>query len=243
MARPDGRTPDTLRPIRFEPGFLEMAGGSVLVEMGRTRVICSASVTDGVPPFLHGQRRGWLTAEYSMHPACSVQGRKPRDRNNRVDGRSIEIQRLIGRTLRSIVDFSKFPDQTVWIDCDVIQADGGTRTASINGAYVALYQAMTRLESQDKIKGWPIRSPLAAVSVGVVKKEVRLDLDYKEDSAAEVDLNLVMTSEDDFLEIQGTGERGPFSSAFLEEMLAVGKNGIKAILAAQERVVTSLVAP
>jgi ribonuclease PH len=234
-ARKDGREPGQLRELRFIRDFTEAALGSVLVEMGRTRVMCTASLVDHVPPFLLGQRRGWLTAEYAMLPASSGQ-RKPRERGGRVDGRSTEIQRLIGRCLRSVVDMKAIPEKTIYLDCDVLQADGGTRTAAINGAFVALYDALRKLDAERKVRFFPIQRGVAAVSVGVVEGEVVLDMCYEEDSRADVDMNLVMTSTSEFLEIQGTGEQAPFDEGAFEAMLAFGKDGIAQILEAQREV-------
>ena len=194
----------------------------MLVECGRTKVLCTVSVTDGVPMWMKGQGSGWVTAEYSMLPG-STQGRKPRDRNNRVDARSLEIQRLIGRSLRSVIHMKSLPEMTFWCDCDVLSADGGTRTASINGACVALYDALLLLEERKEIRDWPMPDLVNAISVGIVGGETLVDLDYKEDSGADVDMNLVCTSGGDFVEVQGSAEGAVFSPEQLQEMLEAGR--------------------
>lgn len=225
MARIDGRAADALRQVSFQRGFSKHAPGSVLVSFGDTRVLCTAMYTDGVPPFLQGRGQGWLTAEYSMLPS-STKDRKARDRNGKVDGRSVEIQRLIGRSLRGVVDLAKMTERTVWVDCDVLQADGGTRTASITGTYVALYDLFKHMEQKRVLRGWPLVSQLAAVSVGVIASEVLVDLNYAEDSKAETDMNLVMTGEGKFIEVQGSAEGAPFSREHLDTMLAHGSSAI-----------------
>ena len=232
MTRKDGREPGQLREVRFERHFTENAPGSVLTVFGRTKVLCTAMATDGVPPWLQGRGRGWLTAEYSMLPS-STNTRKSRDRTGRIDGRSIEIQRLIGRAMRSVVDFKKMTERTVWIDCDVIQADGGTRTAAISGAWVALHDLFTEMEERRVLRSWPLESQLGAVSVGVVGGEPMCDLDYPEDHKAETDMNLVMTSEGRFIEVQGTAEGAPFSRDELDAMLELGEVGIRRIFEIQ----------
>jgi len=234
MERHDGRRPEDSREIRFERGFTDTAPGSVLASFGRTRVLCTATYTDGVPPFLQGKGRGWLTAEYSMLPS-STSSRKSRDRAGRVDGRSVEIQRLIGRSLRSVVDLKRMTERTVWLDCDVLQADGGTRTAAISGAFVALHDLFTHLDEKRVLRSWPIRAQLAAVSVGVVDGTPVVDLDYKEDSRADVDMNLVMTSEGEFVEVQGSAEGKTFEKEHLHTMLEIGEAAIGCIVAAQKR--------
>ena len=234
-ARKDGRSPEDTRAIRFERRFVETAPGSVLASFGRTRVLCTATWTDGVPLFLQGKGHGWLTAEYGMLPASTAQ-RKPRDRGNKVDGRSVEIQRLIGRSLRSIVDLTKLTERTIWIDCDVVQADGGTRTVAISGAYVALYDLLQTMNQQRILRGWPLKSQVGAVSVGVVAGAPVCDLDYDEDSKAEVDMNLVMTGDGKFVEVQGSAEAACFDRAMLDRMLALGERAIKKIQEAQRSV-------
>jgi ribonuclease PH len=231
-ARPDGRSADTLRPLRFTRGFLQKVPSSTLVEMGGTRVLCTATFVDGVPPFLTGKKRGWLTAEYSMLPASTPQ-RKARERNGKTDGRSTEIQRLVGRALRSVIDLSTISERTIWIDCDVLEADGGTRTAAINGAWVALHDALRRFDADRGTKSLERLKPLAAVSVGIIGGEPRLDLCYAEDAEADADVNLVMTSPDEFLEIQGGAEKAPFGGSALARLLELGQGGVRTILAAQ----------
>jgi ribonuclease PH len=232
MARADDRAADALRPVEFQRRFTRTAPGSVLASFGATRVLCTAVYTDGVPPFLQWRGQGWLTAEYGMLPGSTAQ-RKARDRTGKVDGRSVEIQRLIGRSLRSVVDLKGLTERTLWIDCDVIQADGGTRTAAITGAWVALVDLLRHMESRRLLRSWPLTAQLAAVSVGVVEGEVRCDLDYAEDSRAEVDMNLVMTDAREFVEVQGSAEGRTFPRAQLESMLAVGEAGIQRLFEAQ----------
>ncbi|MFO0798958.1 MAG: ribonuclease PH [Gemmataceae bacterium] len=230
MPRPNGRLPDQLRPLTFERGYTGNAAGSVLVRCGRTAVLCTCSVEPKVPDFLAGKGKGWLTAEYGMLPG-STHSRKPRDKAGKVDGRGVEIQRLIGRSLRAVVNLAKLGERTLWIDCDVLEADGGTRTAAINGALVAVVDALSKLQL-------PVRDILAtsvaAVSVGVVDGEPRLDLEYVEDVAADVDLNLVMTGAGAFIEVQGTGEEATFSRDELNRLLELGEAGIRSITAAQQ---------
>lgn len=233
MQRSDGRTPDQLRPISFERGFTKHAQGSVLASFGETRVLCTAFVQDGVPHFLKGKGSGWVTAEYSMLPS-STHDRKSRDKGGRVDGRSVEIQRLIGRALRAVVDLKALTERTIWVDCDVLQADGGTRTAAISGAYVALHDAVTRLDEERKLRSWPLRSQLGAVSVGVIDGTPMADLCYKEDSRAESDMNLVMTGDGRFVEVQGAAEGAPFDRSELDRLLDLGEAGIRRIFELQE---------
>ena len=230
MTRIDGRSPADLRPVRIEPGALAYAEGSALIETGDTRVLCAVSVEDGVPRFLRGAGQGWLTAEYAMLPR-STNTRTPRSASS--GGRAREIQRLIGRSLRAVVDLRALGERTLTVDCDVLQADGGTRTAAITGAYVALCQALDGMDARGQLSGQPLRSAVAATSVGVVDGEVLLDLCYEEDSRAEVDVNIVMTDAGDFVEVQGTAEGAPFSRATLDAMLALGWRGIARLLAAQ----------
>jgi ribonuclease PH len=232
MPRKDGRAPADLRPIRFERRFLKSAPGAVLCSFGDTRVLCTATWVDGVPPFLQGKGQGWLTAEYGMLPA-STSGRKPRDRNGKLDGRSVEIQRLIGRALRAVVDLTKLTERTLWIDCDVLQADGGTRTASISGAYVALMDCLKAMEKSRLLRGWPLRAQLGAVSVGLLGGEALCDLDYAEDSKADADVNLVMTGAGEFVEVQGAAEGAPFNKEQLAAMLEIGEAGIRRIFELQ----------
>jgi len=230
--RPDGRGAEAMRPIRFERGFTNTAPGSVLASFGETRVLCTATWQDKVPPFLQNKGKGWLTAEYSMLPS-STGSRKMRDRAGKVDGRSVEIQRLIGRSLRAVVALDKLTERTIWIDCDVLQADGGTRTVSISGAWVALQDCLTEMNNRRILREWPVRTQLAGVSVGVVGGDPVCDLDYQEDSNADVDMNLVMTGEGDFVELQGAAEGATFSQDKLDRMLAIGKTGLEQIFAAQ----------
>ena len=204
----------------------------MLASFGDTRVLCTAAWIDGVPTFLQGKGRGWLTAEYSMLPS-STSHRKPRDRAGRVDGRSVEIQRLIGRSLRAVMDLERVTERTIWIDCDVLQADGGTRTISISGAYVALFDLLRAMDKARVLRSWPLKTQLAAVSVGVVDGEPVCDLDYEEDRRAEVDMNLVMTGEGEFVELQGTAEGATFGRPALERMLELGEAAIQRILEAQ----------
>jgi ribonuclease PH len=235
--RNDGRTPADLRDVNFVTGFVKTATGSTLIEMGGTRVICTASVDEEVPRWMAGQGRGWVTAEYGMLPASTGE-RKRRDvSKGRPDGRSVEIQRLIGRSLRGVLDFKALGERTVWIDCDVLEADGGTRCAAITGGYVALELAMRRLVSEGKLEAVPLTQSVAAVSCGIVDGRALLDLDYSEDSTAEVDANVVMTGDGGLVEVQATAERTPLSRASLDELLALGAAGIDRLRAAQQEAV------
>ncbi|HSE92110.1 MAG TPA: ribonuclease PH [Methylomirabilota bacterium] len=235
MARPDGRAPDQLRPVVITRDFLVHPEGSVLVEFGATKVICTASVEDKVPPFLKGQGVGWVTAEYGMLPRAT-NTRSSRE-NRGPSGRSQEIQRLVGRALRAVVDRARFPERTVWVDCDVIQADGGTRTAAITGALVAVADAIGRMPGVDRAAA--LRDCVAAVSVGVVEGRAVLDLNYAEDSSADVDMNVVMTGAGAFVEVQGTAERQAFGADRLNEMLALAGAGIRRLVALQRRALES----
>jgi ribonuclease PH len=240
-ARADGRAADALRPIRFTNGIAPHATGSTLVEFGSTRVICAVMIEESVPRWMKEQQveGGWITAEYSMLPYSTLQ-RKPRDiSKGKIDGRSQEIQRLIGRAMRAAVDLKKLGPRTVWVDCDVLQADGGTRTAAITGAYVALALATKQLVTAGKLAASPLADAVAAVSVGVVGGRALLDLCYTEDVAAEVDMNLVMTSRDEFIELQGTGEKANFDDAKLRAMIELGRAGIGRLLAAQQAALTA----
>jgi ribonuclease PH len=231
--RADGRGPEDLRPLSFERDFTEMALGSVLVSMGKTRVLCTASVDERVPPWMRGKGTGWVTAEYSMLPG-STPDRSDREVNRgKPSGRTQEIQRLIGRSLRSVTDMAMLGERQVVLDCDVLQADGGTRTASISGAYVALHDAFTRLVQAGRIPANPLIAACGAVSVGIVDGIALLDLDYSEDVRAQVDMNLVMTSAGRFVEVQGTAEGLAFSRAELDDLLGLGESGIADILDAQ----------
>jgi ribonuclease PH len=237
-ARSDGRAPSELRPVAIEPGFVRTATGSALISIGETRVICTASAQESVPRWLAGKGRGWVTAEYGMLPASTGE-RKQRDvTRGRLDGRSVEIQRLIGRALRGVIDFQALGERTIYLDCDVLQADGGTRCASITGAYVALSLACRRMAEEKAFERTPLTGSVAAVSCGLVNGVELLDLDYSEDSNAEVDANVVMTGEGDLLEVQATAERTPLSRASLDELLALAAGGIEQLRAAQGRAIT-----
>jgi ribonuclease PH len=235
MQRTDGRQPNQLRPILITPGFLRFPQGSCLIEVGHTRVICTATVEEAVPQFLRDTGRGWVTAEYSMLPGSTGQRIVREASRGKVDGRTQEIQRLIGRSLRAITDMSKLGARTIWIDCDVIQADGGTRTASVTGAYVALALAIAKLRAEGLLASEPLVGSVAAVSAGMVGGAALLDLCYAEDSTAEVDMNIVMTGAGALVEVQGTAESQPFSRARLEEMLELAAAGIGELTAAQHR--------
>ncbi len=235
MTRNDGRSPADMRPISFERGFTKSAPGSVMASFGDTRVLCTATYTDGVPPFLQGKGQGWMTAEYAMLPS-STNTRKSRDRAGRVDGRSVEIQRLIGRSLRAVMDFKQMSERTIWLDCDVIQADGGTRTTAISGAWVALHDLLMAMDAKRILRGWPLVGQVGAVSVGRVDGTELCDLDYSEDHKAEVDFNLVMTGAGEFIEVQGSAEGAPFSRDALDSMLELGAAGCQQIFAAQKTV-------
>lgn len=234
--RADGRTASQLRPVRFQNHIAPHATGSTLVEWGNTRVICGVTVEELIPRWMKEQKvpGGWLTAEYSMLPYSTLE-RKPRDvTKGRLDGRASEIQRLIGRSMRAAIDLQKIGERTIWIDCDVLQADGGTRTAAITGAFVALSLAVRKLMADKKLIANPILHPVAAVSMGMVNGEPLLDLCYTEDVAASVDMNLVMNAAGDFIELQGSGEEATFTEAQLASLLALGKAGVKELIAAQQ---------
>ncbi len=235
-ARADGRWPDQLRPLRFQNNIAPHATGSTLIEWGNTRVICGVTIEDSVPRWMKEQSvtGGWITAEYSMLPYSTLQRKQRDSTKGKIDGRSQEIQRLIGRAMRAAIDLEKFGTRTIWIDCDVLQADGGTRTAAITGAYVALSFAIRKLMASGKLLESPMLEPVAAVSVGIVGKQALLDLCYTEDAAAEVDLNLVMNGAGEFIELQGSGEESTFSEAQLADLLALGKAGINELLVAQQ---------
>ena len=235
--RNDGRKPDELRPVKISTGVQEFAEGSVLIETGRTRVLCAVSVEDGVPPFLRNTGQGWVTAEYSMLPR-STHTRTRRETKPR--GRTQEIQRLIGRSLRAAVDMKALGERTLIADCDVLQADGGTRTAAITGAYVAVQIAVAALMEQGDLSASPVHRAVAATSVGIVDGRTLLDLDYSEDHAADVDFNVVMTDEGEFVEVQGTAESGSFSKSALDEMLALGALGTGRLFEAQREILAGL---
>jgi len=235
MSRPSGRQPDQLREVSITRQFTCHAEGSVLIEFGNTKVICTASVEHKVPPFMRGEGRGWVTAEYGMLPRSTGSRMNREAARGKQGGRTVEIQRLIGRSLRAIVDLEKLGEHTIQIDCDVIQADGGTRTASITGAYVALVDAVQSLLDEGAIKDNPINRMMAAVSVGVYEGMAVLDLDYAEDSQAETDMNVIMDEAGGFIEIQGTAEQDPFSRQALEDMLGHAEKGINELIALQKK--------
>jgi len=235
--RGDGRAPDELRPVALTPGFVRTATGSALIETGGTRVICTASVDETVPRWMAGRGRGWVTAEYSMLPASTGE-RKQRDvAKGRPDGRTVEIQRLIGRALRGVVDMEALGERTVWIDCDVLEADGGTRCAAITGGYAALQLALERLIEEGRLDRLPLNQSVAAVSCGMVGGVPLLDLDYSEDSNAEVDMNVVATGDGGLVEVQATGERTPLSRTSLDALLELAAVGVERLRAEQARVV------
>lgn len=232
--RPDGRKNNELREVKITRNFLKTAEGSVLIEMGDTKVICSASIEDKVPQFLKDQKKGWITAEYGMLPRSTHTRMMRESVIGKVGGRTHEIQRLIGRALRSVADLEALGERTVWIDCDVIQADGGTRTASITGAFLSLLEALGVALKKGIIDRIPVKDYLAAISVGIVEGEARLDLCYAEDSAAEVDMNVVMTGSGNFVEVQGTAEGQPFAKDTLERLLNLADDGIKRLVLMQK---------
>ena len=240
MTRSDGRMSADLRPTRLTPGFLLHAEGSVLIEVGRTRVICSASVEDRVPPFLRNTGKGWVTAEYGMLPRATTTRTQREASTGKVGGRTQEIQRLIGRSLRSVARLSELGERTIWVDCDVLQADGGTRTASITGAFVALALALDTLRQRDVIRTIPLSDYVAAISVGIVDGEPLLDLAYEDDSRADVDMNIVKTGDGRFIEVQGTAEGQPFERQALDDLMALGDKGIRELVALQREIVGSL---
>ncbi|MCB1194696.1 ribonuclease PH [bacterium] len=233
-----GRTNSQLRPVTITPRFLDSPLGSVLIKMGKTTVLCSTTIEDQVPRWMKGEGRGWVTAEYSMLPSSAGLARMPRESSRgKVSGRTHEIQRLIGRAFRAVCDLSKLGERTVWIDCDVLQADGGTRTASITGGFVALRLAVARMLEEGIITEDPLYENVAAISVGVVAGELMLDLDYAEDSSAEVDMNIVMTHTGKLIEIQGTAEEKPFSKKKLIEMISLAQSGIEELCKLQEHII------
>ncbi len=236
MTRKGERRADQLRKVTMRRNFVRSADGSVLISLGHTKVLCTAKVEEKVPSFLRRSGKGWITAEYGMLPA-STDTRKPRPTLGKIDGRAAEIQRLIGRSLRAVTDLALLGERAVWIDCDVLQADGGTRVASITGGYVALVEALRKLSKAKVLLDWPLRNQVVAISVGIVGGEVLLDLDYDEDSSAEVDLNIVMTEKGDLIEIQGTAEQRPFRKTELEKMLRVAAKGVRELLLIQASVI------
>ncbi len=233
--RIDGRKAGELRPVKITPGFLKYPAGSCLIETGDTRVICTAMIEDRVPPFLKGTSSGWITAEYSMLPGATETRTSREVSRGRPGGRTMEIQRLIGRSLRAAVDLTALGERTVWIDCDVIQADGGTRTASITGSFVSLVLALTKVKETEGWQHFPVNDCVAAVSVGVYDGVPILDLCYTEDSAADVDMNVVMTGEGEFIEIQGTAEHSPFSPSNLQELLSLAQHGTRELMEIQKQ--------
>lgn len=236
-ARSYGRAPNEMRPTVIEPGFMRTATGSALISVGETRVICTASAQESVPRWMAGRGRGWVTAEYGMLPASTGE-RKQRDATRgRQDGRTVEIQRLIGRSLRGVIDFEALGERTIYLDCDVLQADGGTRCASITGAYVALALACGALQSAGRLEGSPLKGSVAAISCGMIEGVAMLDLDYPEDSTAEVDANVVMTGEGGLVEVQATAERTPLSRAHLDELLGLAGDGIEQLRLVQEQAI------
>lgn len=234
--RPDGRGAADLREVKITKNFIKTAEGSVLIEMGDTKVICTATIEEKVPPFLKDQKKGWVTGEYSMLPRATAVRNIRESAMGRIGGRTHEIQRLIGRAMRSVVDLEALGERTIWLDCDVIQADGGTRTASITGAFVALKEVVRYALEHRLIRKDPVSDYLAAISTGIVDGESRLDLSYAEDSAAEVDMNVVMTGSGKFIELQGTAETRPFDARQLQEMLTLAGGGIQQLIAVQKQV-------
>jgi len=241
--RTDGRKLAQLRPIKITPSYIKTADGSVLIEMGDTKVICTAKREDRVPPFLRNSGKGWITAEYGMLPGSSSIRIGRESSRGKVGGRTHEIQRLIGRSLRAIADLRTLGEKTIWIDCDVIQADGGTRTASITGAYVALAEAVRSWLGRGMISIDPVKDAVAAVSIGIVEGKILLDLCYEEDSKADVDMNFVMTGAGKFIEVQGTAEAAPFTRRQMERMAEIAQTGIKELLKTQKNVIGSLTVP
>lgn len=234
--RSDGRSNQDLRKLSIHRNYLKYAEGSCLIEMGNTKVVCSASVEDGVPPFLRNQGKGWVTAEYGMLPR-SCRSRIQRDSSRgKINGRTQEIQRLVGRSLRAVVDTSVLGERTIWLDCDVIQGDGGTRAASITGAFVALVDALKKIKKEGLIKKIPLKAYVASISVGIVNGHVVLDLTYEEDSQAEVDMNIVMTDKAEFIEIQGTAEGKAFTKIQMEQLIDLAKNGIEKLIKKQKEI-------
>ncbi len=232
--RADGRRPDELRPVTIQRGYTKFAAGSVLIKTGDTVVLCTASVEEGVPRHLLGSGQGWITAEYSLLPGSTPTRTTREISRGKIDGRTQEIQRLIGRCMRAVVDLSQLGESTIWVDCDVLQADGGTRTAAITGGFVALVDALRSMKEKGLLTAFPLKDSVAAVSVGIVGGEAILDLDYSEDVKAEVDMNIVMTGSGNFVEVQGTGEEHTFSEEQLREMLSLAKKGIAELFKLQK---------
>lgn len=237
MMRNDGRGLDKLRKVKITRNYIKFAEGSCLMEIGNTKVVCTASLEESVPPFLKGKGTGWVTAEYGMLPR-SCQSRIPREASKgKIGGRTHEIQRLIGRSLRAVVDMAKLGERSIWIDCDVLQGDGGTRCASITGSFIALADCLNKLKKDDIIDEIPIRDFVAAVSVGIIKDETLLDLNYEEDSQAEVDMNIVMTGSGKFIEVQGTAEGEPFAQAQMDKLVTLAKKGVKELIEMQKEII------
>ena len=239
--RSDNRSPDQMRPVNILPDYISTAEGSCLIEIGNTRVICTASIEETVPPFLRNSGKGWVTGEYGMLPRATLTRTQRESAKGRQSGRTHEIQRLIGRSMRAVTDLHKLGERTIWVDCDVIQADGGTRTASITGAFVAVALAVQKLAEAGTLSASPLRDYVAATSVGIVDGAALLDLAYEEDSRAEVDMNIVMTGSKKMVEVQGTAEQHPFDDAQLAEMLALAKAGIEHLIVKQQAVLGSMV--
>src|SRR4030081_3165953 len=240
LFRPDHRPADALRPVRITPHYVAMADGSVLIESGNTRVLCNATIEQGVPGWLRNSGRGWVTAEYGMLPRATLTRTARASERGKVGGRTHETQRLIGRSLRSVVDMKALGERTIILDCDVLQADGGTRTAAITGAYCALHQAVRRMQQARMLSVNPLRSYVAAGSVGIVEGESRLDLDYAEDFLAETDMNVVMVEDGRFIELQATAEKEPLSRGHLDELLGLASKGIRELIIYQKRAIAAL---
>src|SRR5687768_7823672 len=240
MMRSDGRKPKQLRVTKITPNYIKTADGSVLIEVGDTKVICTAKLEERVPPFLRKSGKGWITAEYGMLPGSSQVRIGRESARGKIGGRTHEIQRLIGRSLRAIADLKSLGERTIWIDSDVIQADGGTRTASITGAYVALAEAVRRWRHRGILAADPIRDSVAAISIGIIEGKILLDLSYEEDSRANVDMNFVMTGSGKFVEVQGTAESAPFTKKQMERMAEIAESGIRELLRAQKQVLASI---
>lgn len=241
VTRQDGRRDNELRKIKVTKNYIKYAEGSCLIEFGNTKVITTASVEETVPPFLKGKKKGWVTAEYSMIPR-SCKSRVPRESSKgKLGGRTHEIQRLIGRSMRTVVDTAKLGERTIWIDCDVIQADGGTRCASITGSFISLVLALAKLKKDKIITEVPVSDYVAAVSVGMLDGRPALDLDYEEDSNADVDMNIIMTGDGRFIEVQGTAEREPFTKNDMEKLLALAKGGVEELISIQKRALKGLI--
>src|SRR6188472_2018348 len=238
--RSDNRAPDQLRPVNIQPEYVSTAEGSVLIAVGNTKVICTASIEEKVPPFLRNSGKGWVTAEYGMLPRATSTRSGREAAAGKVGGRTMEIQRLIGRSLRSVIKLEELGERTIWLDCDVLQADGGTRTASISGAFVALVLALAKLKQSGTIKTMPVSDYVAATSVGIIAGTPMLDLAYEEDSRAEVDMNVVQTGSGRFIEVQGTAETTPFDRAGLDALLGLAEKGIRELVAIQRDIVGSM---